>query len=228
MNRLGVQALLVLLSIISGSTDIIGFLGLAGLFTAHITGNLVILAARFATGAEAPLAPILSVPVFIAALGLTRLTTGILDAAGRRTLHPLLLLQFVLLAGFLAVGAIAGPQTNPNAPVAIIAGMLGVCAMAVQNALVQISLKGSPSTAAMTSNVTRLAMDIAALLLGGDKTGMAQARASVAHTLPVILGFTAGCGLGAVAEATLGLRGLILPVGLALFAFAASFWLREA
>jgi uncharacterized membrane protein YoaK (UPF0700 family) len=29
------------LSVIAGATDIIGFLGLNGLFTAHITGNLV-------------------------------------------------------------------------------------------------------------------------------------------------------------------------------------------
>jgi urea transporter len=33
--------------------------------------------------------------------------------------------------------------------------MLGVSAMAVQNALVQVSLKGAPSTAVMTTNVTR-------------------------------------------------------------------------
>jgi uncharacterized membrane protein YoaK (UPF0700 family) len=42
--------------------------------------------------------------------------------------------------------------------------MLGVSAMAVQNALVQISLKGAPSTAVMTSNVTRFAMDVGEVL----------------------------------------------------------------
>jgi len=35
------RALPFVLSLIAGSTDIIGFLGLNGLFTAHITGNLV-------------------------------------------------------------------------------------------------------------------------------------------------------------------------------------------
>ena len=38
------------LSLIAGSVDTIGFFGLAGLFTAHVTGNLVILAARLAAG----------------------------------------------------------------------------------------------------------------------------------------------------------------------------------
>jgi uncharacterized membrane protein YoaK (UPF0700 family) len=37
------------LSLIAGSTDVFGFLSLNGLFTAHITGNLVILAAHLIT-----------------------------------------------------------------------------------------------------------------------------------------------------------------------------------
>jgi hypothetical protein len=45
-NSRGVQALLIVLSVTAGCTDIIGFLVLDGLFTAHITGNLVILAAH--------------------------------------------------------------------------------------------------------------------------------------------------------------------------------------
>jgi Protein of unknown function (DUF1275) len=37
-------------SLTAGSTDIIGFLGLNGLFTAHITGNIVVLAAHTVAG----------------------------------------------------------------------------------------------------------------------------------------------------------------------------------
>jgi hypothetical protein len=59
----------------------------------------------------------------------------------------LILVQFLLLAGFLVLCVAAGLRIDPNAAIAILAGMLGVSAMAVQNALVQISLKGAPSTA---------------------------------------------------------------------------------
>jgi uncharacterized membrane protein YoaK (UPF0700 family) len=45
-NSRAVQALLIVLSVTAGCTDIIGFLVLDGRFTAHITGNLVILAAH--------------------------------------------------------------------------------------------------------------------------------------------------------------------------------------
>jgi hypothetical protein len=128
---------------------------------------LVILAAHIVGGGEAQIAPMLSVPVFIVMVGLTRLLAGGLASIGLASLRPLLLLQFLLLAGFLVLCVAAGPRIDPNATNAILAGMLGVSAMAVQNALVQISLKGAPSTAVMTSNVTRFAIDVGEVLLGG-------------------------------------------------------------
>src|SRR5260370_31037090 len=93
------QALLVVLSVIAGCTDIVSFLGLGGLFTAHITGNLVILAAHFFSG-EAQLAPMLSVPVFIVIISLTRVLASTLESRGFPSRQPLLLLQFLLLARF--------------------------------------------------------------------------------------------------------------------------------
>ena len=140
-SSLSARLLPTVLSIIAGSVDAIGFLGLGGLFTAHVTGNLVILAAHLVSGNGAPVAPMLSVPVFVAALGLTRLLAGALERIGFASLRPLLLLQLLLLAGFFVLCASAGPRIDPDAPKAILAGMLGVSAMAVQNALVQISLR---------------------------------------------------------------------------------------
>jgi uncharacterized membrane protein YoaK (UPF0700 family) len=40
--------------VIAGSTDIIGFLGLNELFTAQITGHIVVLAAHIAAGNRKP------------------------------------------------------------------------------------------------------------------------------------------------------------------------------
>jgi len=218
-----VLTLLIVLSVVAGATDIISFLGLDGLFTAHITGNLVILAAHLVVGDPATLAPMLSVPVFIIVIILTKMLAGRLDSSGIASLRPLLILQFVLIAGFLALCIVAGPGINPNAMNAIIAGMLGVCAMAVQNALVQVSLKGAPSTAAMTSNVTRFAMDLGELCIRDNPASAAEARKNVARVLPVIIGFAAGCAIGAVAEARFGMRSLALPAALALLACALGF-----
>ncbi len=222
-----VQVLLLVLSVTAGCTDTISFLGLNGLFTAHITGNLVILAARIVAGDGAQVAAMLSVPVFIVMVIVTRVLAGRMESIGVASLRPLLLLQFFLLAGFLILCIAAGSGADPNATNAIIAGMLGVCAMAVQNALVQFSLKGAPSTAAMTSNVTRFAMDVGEVLAGRDQAGVADARKNAARTLPVIVGFAVGCAIGAICEARFGLRSLTLPAGLALFAYALAFVGRD-
>ena len=207
------------LSVIAGSADIIGFLGLNGLFTAHITGNLILIAARIVNGSAVGLAHMLSVPVFILVLGLTRLLVAGLDAAGIASLRLLLLLQFLLLAGSLALG-VAGPPVAPDAPESILVGMLVVSAMAVQNALVQISLKGAPSTAVMTTNVTRFMMDVGEVLFAKTLTQAAQARRRAQHTWPAIVGFIAGAGLGAACFAAVGMWSLALPTSLALLAVA--------
>jgi uncharacterized membrane protein YoaK (UPF0700 family) len=222
-NSPAVQALLVVLSLTAGCTDVIGFLGLNGLFTAHITGNLVVLAAHVIAGDPAIFSYILSVPVFMLALFLTRLFARALERAGLDTLGPLLLLQLLSLAAFLVLCVTAGPWLDPNAATAVLAGMFGVVAMAVQNALVQISLKGVPSTAVMTTNVTHFMLDLGGVLVGGDLAESAKARSRAMNTLPVIVGFTVGCGLGAACEAAVGLWSLALPTGLALLALAIGF-----
>jgi uncharacterized membrane protein YoaK (UPF0700 family) len=215
---LAIRALPLVLSLTAGSTDTIGFLGLNGLFTAHITGNIVVLAARVVAGDPAIFSYILSVPVFMLVLFLTRLLASRLEWAGIATLRPLLLLQLIFLAAFLVLCVTADPERDVDAILAIIGGMFGVAAMAVQNALVQISLKNSPTTAVMTTNVTHFMLDLGEALAGGDMAKRAAARNRAMHTLPVIVGFTIGCGLGAAGEATAGLWSLALPTGLALLA----------
>ena len=49
-SSLGMKMLPSVLSMIAGSADVIGFLGLGGLFTAHITGNLILIAAHIVSG----------------------------------------------------------------------------------------------------------------------------------------------------------------------------------
>jgi uncharacterized membrane protein YoaK (UPF0700 family) len=209
--------------LIAGSSDVISFLGLGGLFTAHITGNLVILAAHVLSGEPAQAALVLSVPVFVVALALTRLLVGGLESIGLASLSPLLLLQFLLLLGFFVVCIAAGSRIDPDAPNAIFAGMLGVSAMAVQNALVQVSLTGAPSTAVMTTNVTRFTMDVGEILLGHDSDKAGESRRRAKHTWPAIVGFTIGCGFGAACESVAGLWSLAIPTGLAMVAIAMSF-----
>jgi uncharacterized membrane protein YoaK (UPF0700 family) len=222
-SSLGMMLLPAVLSIVAGSTDAIGFLCFAGLFTAHITGNLVVLAAHTASGAPARVAEMLSVPVFMIVVCLTRLLAGGLEAIRIAPLRPLLLLQFLMLAGYLGIGVVAGPQLNADAPIGLIAAMLAVAAMATQNALVQVALKGAPSTAVMTTNITRFTVDIGTLFIGRPGEDLAGARTRVKHTWPAIVWFAVGCALGAVCHAAFALWSVALPAAFALIALGLGF-----
>src|SRR5262245_48316060 len=83
-----------LLSVIAGMVDLTGFFTLGHVFTAHVTGNLVVAAADAVHGGPFHLAQGLAIPVFMVALAGVWL---IAQAAHRRRLNlvsPLLLVQF--------------------------------------------------------------------------------------------------------------------------------------
>jgi uncharacterized membrane protein YoaK (UPF0700 family) len=214
----GLMLLPFVLSMIAGSTDVIGFLGLGGLLTAHITGNLVILVARLVANDPVPLSYLIAVPVFVIVLGMTRLLVAVLEQLGITSLLPLLLLQFLLLCLSLAICLSASSHVDPNTASMIFAGMLGVSAMAVQNALVRLSLREAPATAVMTTNITLFVVDAAEIFLGRNASSVATARSRARHTWPAILGFLIGCALGGACEAALGLTSVALPTSLALLA----------
>jgi len=207
------------LSTTAGAVDVIGFLALGGLFTAHITGNVVVLAAHYVTGGFSEVGPLLAVPVFIVVLGVVTLASGTIEGAGYGSRRALLVLQAALLAGCLGLGVGLGPFADADSPMAVLVGMLGVAAMATQNALVKLALPGAPSTAVMTTNTTQLTIDLATLARGrGEPKDLARARRRASVTLPCVVGFVAGCAAGAVLEVHCGLWALALPVVLSALA----------
>ena len=207
------------LSTTAGAVDAIGFLALGGLFTAHITGNVVVVAAHYVIGGFGEVGPLLAVPVFVAVLGAVTVASMAAEKAGYRPRRALLVLQAALLAGCLGLGAGFGPFADPDGPMAVCVGMLAVGAMATQNALVKLALPGAPSTAVMTTNTTQLTVDLARLAWGrGKPDDLARARRRAALTFPCVVGFVVGCAAGAVLEVYFGLRALALPVVLAALA----------
>jgi uncharacterized membrane protein YoaK (UPF0700 family) len=209
----------VVLSTTAGAVDVIGFLALGGLFTAHISGNLCVLAAHYITGRFSHVGPLLSVPVFVVVLGAVTLASGAVEKAGYSPRRGLLVLQAALLAGCLGLGTRFGPFSDPDCPLAVFMGMLAVAAMATQNALVKLALPGAPSTAVMTTNITQLTIDLATLARGwGEPDDLARARRRASVTFPCVVGFVAGCAAGAVLEVHFVLWALALPVALAVLA----------
>jgi len=128
------------------------------------------------------------------------------------TRRALLVVQALLLASFLLFGIWFGPFADPNSRMAVFVGMLGVAAMATQNAVVRLALPGHPTTAVMSTNAAQLAVDLAMLarcLFQPIDVSEIRSRANV--TTLAVLGFVLGVFAGAILEIHFGLWSLIFP-----------------
>jgi uncharacterized membrane protein YoaK (UPF0700 family) len=202
-----------LLSVIAGMVDVIGYLSL-GIFTAHVTGNLVVIAALLVRGGPANVALILAVPVFIVAVAVVWLIAKVSERRGAALARPLLLLHFLLLTCALIYSVIYDPGANPHGLTASIPAMIAVSAMACQLALLRLVVPGAPSTAVMTTNLTNCVLALLSTLSRSEPL-RADAKERLKKTSEVIVGFCAGCIAGAAAVSWLGNWAWSLPVVLA-------------
>jgi uncharacterized membrane protein YoaK (UPF0700 family) len=201
----------VLLSFIAGYVDTVGFVALFGLFTAHVTGNLVLIGAALVRSGHGLVTKLAALPVFVLVVGATALYARRCAATGRPALPGALLAQLLLLGGFAAAGIAASPVADADAPLAILAGLLGVAAMSVQNAASRLLMGELPPTTVMTGGVTQAAIDLANLLVVGEADA-AAARKRLGKFLPPVLAFATGAVAGALLYAGLGFGVLLLPM----------------
>ena len=89
-----------MLSFNGGFVDTAGFLGLQGLFTAHVTGNFVTLAATLVLGSHGIIAKLIALPEFVVIVALARVTGSALRARGLPALRVLLLAKVLFLLAF--------------------------------------------------------------------------------------------------------------------------------
>ena len=215
-----------LLSVIAGMVDLTSFLTLGNLFTAHITGNLVVIGALLVRHGRINPAQILAIPVFILAVAGVWLLARISGKRGPGLLRPLLLVQFLLLTCVLIFSLITKPSTNPHGLMASIAAMMAVSAMACQFTLLRLALPVAPSTAVMTGNLTNAVLSLVDTisrkqsLLAGDAERLRQ-------SLHLLIGFFGGCVVAAAAVSPLGDWVWSFPVVLAGLAVALVPRIRE-
>jgi uncharacterized membrane protein YoaK (UPF0700 family) len=70
----------VLLTFNGGFVDTAGFLGLQGLFTTHVTGNFVTLAATLVMGTHGVIAKLLALPEFVIVVAFARVAGSAMRA----------------------------------------------------------------------------------------------------------------------------------------------------
>src|SRR5213078_2285226 len=133
------------LGFVAGFVDTCAFVALFGLFTAHVTGNFVLIGAELVhpSGGDVML-KLVVLPVFVLAVAVAVKVAEALERRGRARVAPFLYAEAPLRA---------------DEPSAIAAGILTAAAMGLQNALMRLELALWPSSTVMTVNVTQSAID---------------------------------------------------------------------
>src|SRR6266851_1183898 len=107
------ERLPALLSVIAGMVDLTGFFTLGNIFTAHITGNLVVAAAAAVRGGPLNLAQLLAIPVFVLALAAVWLVASASGRTAQGLARVLLSVQCLLLTAVLVFSVATKPSANP-------------------------------------------------------------------------------------------------------------------
>src|SRR5580704_13901945 len=201
-----------LLSFNGGFVDTAGFLGLQGLFTAHVTGNFVTLAAALVLGTHGVVAKLIALPEFVLVVALARIAGTALRAKGKSALPILLVAKVCFLLAFFVLAVAFGPFPDSDAPVALLTGFAGIAGMAIQNAVQRVHFASIPPTTLMTGNTTQAVLDAVDLIHGVAPDSAPAVRGRLTRLLRGIIWFAAGCAVAALLYYWVGFWCLALPV----------------
>jgi uncharacterized membrane protein YoaK (UPF0700 family) len=194
------RALLVL-TFTTGLVDASSYLGLGHVFTANMTGNIVLLGFGIAGAGGLPvLAPLVSLAAFLVGAGLGGVLASRLSAHHPRHVASTLAIETVLvaIAAVLSAAIHIRPSTvSGNVVIALLA-----LAMGVRNATVRKIAVPDLTTTVLTMTLTGLAAD--APLFGGSGKGSTRRTAAVVAMLT-----------GAIVGALLLKTSLTLPLAAA-------------
>jgi uncharacterized membrane protein YoaK (UPF0700 family) len=203
----------LILAFLSGFVDTAAFIHMQGLFVAHVTGNFVLLGAAAVAGEASgntmagkgpEVLQLAALPVFFIAAMLTGALAARLTP--ERGLTVILWSAALLMLGVAGVSGWLGAGSWDIASAVVL-----IEAMGMLNAAHRLNPAMGPPFAVMTGNVAALAIRAAQILhLASPPPEMAGSAAEI-RMLRVVIGFAAGCALGAAAQTLIGLAAVGIP-----------------
>jgi uncharacterized membrane protein YoaK (UPF0700 family) len=163
-------------------------------FTAHITGNIVLVFAVLALRQVPTASEYLAIPVFALAVALIWVILKSFGLGGRSLARLLLLIQLLLLAIALALN-VASESNAATGVMALVIPMVVVSAIACQYVLVRLTIPGGASTAVMTFNTTDFVLSSLDMISPGVPLTKNPLK-TLKKSGGVLLGFVAGCAAG--------------------------------
>jgi len=159
-----VDLLLVLLTAAAGATDAVAYLGLGGVFTANMTGNLVLFGIAGAHGVDLHFARVgVAVLAFVAGLVVAYRGTAVTGTGGwlwPRRVTAMLAVDFGAQTAFAVVWACAGARPGHLAGLGLVA--LSGAAMGLQTAAARRLAKAGITTTFVTGTLTSVAESLSA------------------------------------------------------------------
>ncbi len=202
---------LLTLTLTTGLVDAVSYLGLGRVFTANMTGNIVLLGFGIAGAAGLPVvAPIVSLAAFLAGAGAGGVLASRLGDRTRVHLGSALAIEAALVAVAAVLAAVLSPHP-PSFSADVVVALMAL-AMGVRNATVRRIAVPDLTTTVLTLTLTGLAAD--SRLVGGSGKGTTRRTAAV---LTMLAGAIAGA---LMLKATLALP-LACAAGLAAVAAVA-------
>jgi uncharacterized membrane protein YoaK (UPF0700 family) len=206
------------LALTAGFADAFGYLGLHGLLTAHVTGNLAFMAVGIAQGNPHIIMKFLALPLFMIGVGLATLFITWVSRHRALALAFALILEIALFGLCILVGSLLPPCRSPDDLTCFCVGTILIMAMATQNAIMRLPLQKLPSTTAMTTNVTEATVQWTHWAIGFGRTLSAEDKRALfgrAKTIGMtVMAFALGGVAGGVSAAHIGYAGLLAPMGL--------------
>ena len=216
------RTLVIVLALVAGWVDAGSFVGLHHIMAAHITGNLVILAADIATGFQATdLLKIVILPIFFVGVMAVTLVhdryVALYDDPARH-IRGMLAIEAALIAATGALGLLASLKGwTLDFWLALAVAAPVTLGMALQNAIHRFYPIVGPATTVMTGNITQFFIDRTRGMFGRASRSLINDMPKDNALLPIlILAFGLGCVLGAVATARTGNGAFLIPAGLIL------------
>jgi uncharacterized membrane protein YoaK (UPF0700 family) len=197
------------MAFVGGYVDVVGFVLLFGLFVAHATGNLVMLGVALAGDSGGLATKLLALPTFVVVASLAYAFVRSRKARGLPCEALVLGLQALLLTAFALLTVAATPAAAADRPEVMLAGLVGVAAMAVQNVGARVVFGHLAPTTMMTGNVTQMAIDIVDLVTARGRPDEAL-RARLVKTWPPVAAFALGAVGGAAGVLIAGAWSLLL------------------
>lgn len=204
------------LAAIAGYVDTFSFVALFGLFTAHVTGNFVLIGVDVAGYGQGIFTKLMTFPAFVSGIVLSSAVVKAMRSqdANRRA-ASLYAIQAALLVAFCVSGVGIEPALGADSVPIIVCGMLGAAAMGVQNAHSRLIDRVSVPNTVMTGNVTQAVLDVVNLASSETPVDTKMAvRIRLGKLLRAISCFGSGAVVGALAYRYVSFWALMLPVAL--------------